>query len=206
MTDALAEAGKHVPDIASYLQHASYAGIFLWFITVDQITPIPEEFTLIIIGYLAASGLLSPIIAGVMALMGFVVADTVYFFLARHGNKFIQKRVAKPIPLIARYRKKLEENLPKAMLVLCFIPRMRFFAPIFVGAGKTKYAKFLVIDASILAMFTAVYVGLGYFFSKSLGLSLSKVKSVENIVFLSTLVIATAVVIIIEVRRKRKKE
>ncbi len=201
----LADTSKHIPDFSTYLQHGSYVAIYLWFITFDQITPIPEELSLILLGYLAASGLFNPILAGIIALFGFLTADTAYFFLARHGSSLVTKRLKRPLPFITRYRKRLEDNLPKTVFILCFIPRMRFFAPLLVGGGKAPFGKFMMYDATALALFTAVYTTIGFFFSKQLGLSVQEVKSIENIVFFATLAIAAVIVVIIEIRWNRKK-
>ena len=37
-----------------YFQRFGYIGIYIYFVTIDQVSPIPEEVSLIVIGYLAA--------------------------------------------------------------------------------------------------------------------------------------------------------
>lgn len=82
-----------------FVIHYGYWGIFLFFITVDQLTPIPEEVTLIGLGYLSGHGFFNPIVASVFALTAFLLADTVYFFLARSGNSFFYETLRQsPFP------------------------------------------------------------------------------------------------------------
>ncbi len=70
-----------------YFTHYGYIGIYVWFITVDQIAPIPEEITLIIIGYFASQGLINPVFSGVFSIAAFLTVDAVYFYLTKSGNK-----------------------------------------------------------------------------------------------------------------------
>ena len=88
-----------------------YAGIFLFFITIDQITPIPEEVTLLSISYLAAGGTFNPIIAGAISFLAFLLVDSGYFFLARSGNNFLKKWYRKKHrPFMDKYKNNLHEH------------------------------------------------------------------------------------------------
>lgn len=75
----------------SYIEHLGYIGILLWYTTVDQLTPIPEEITLLTIGYLAANNVFNPIIAGAVAFFAFIIVDLAYYLLARSGHKLVEK-------------------------------------------------------------------------------------------------------------------
>ena len=37
------------PQFSPFIQHFGYLGIYIWFITFDQLTPFPEEISLLII-------------------------------------------------------------------------------------------------------------------------------------------------------------
>ncbi|MGH2565667.1 MAG: hypothetical protein ACRDE5_14215, partial [Ginsengibacter sp.] len=40
----------NMPDFTQFIEKWGYLGIFIWFITFDQITPIPEEISLLLVG------------------------------------------------------------------------------------------------------------------------------------------------------------
>src|SRR6266498_4214264 len=80
------------PQFSPFIQHFGYIGIYLWFISFDQITPFPEEISLLIVGYLSALGVFNPILAASCSLLGFFTIDTVYFFLFKKGSKWIKKK------------------------------------------------------------------------------------------------------------------
>src|SRR4051812_26438969 len=101
----------------TYFARFGYVGIYIFFVSVDQLSPIPEEVSLIIIGYLTSQGNLNPILAGVAALLAFLTIDVVYYFLTRSGNKFI-KRFTKNAdsPKMKRYKEKIKTQMPKTLL------------------------------------------------------------------------------------------
>jgi membrane protein DedA with SNARE-associated domain len=159
----------NTPGFSEMARSLGYVGIFLFFITIDQLTPIPEEVTLLSIGYLAAAGTFNPFIAGAVAMLACVLVDTGYFFLARSGNKFFQKLYKKTHrPFMDKYKNNLHEHLPRTLIVLCFIPRMRMFGPIFCGLLKIKYKKFIIYDIIGIASFTALYVAIGTIFGHTI--------------------------------------
>jgi membrane-associated protein len=176
-----------------------YAGIFLFFITIDQITPIPEEITLLTIGYLSANGTFNPIIAGSISLFAFLLVDSAYFFLARSGNNFFKKIYKKKHrPAMDRYKKNLHEHLPRTLLALCFIPRMRMFGPIFCGLLKIDYKRFILFDSIGIATFTALYIAIGIIFGHTI-----QFKDFKNYIFAGAIV-AVAVIVFFFIRRIRK--
>jgi membrane protein DedA with SNARE-associated domain len=122
------------PGFQGFIERFGYFGIVLWFLTFDQFTPIPEEISLLIIGYLSAHQIFNPVMAGAFCLIGFLTVDTIYFFLSKKGSAFIKKKTKSNSSIIQSYKNKLQTNTPKAIMILCFIPRMRMFAPILAGS------------------------------------------------------------------------
>jgi membrane protein DedA with SNARE-associated domain len=70
----------HSDQFQVYFHRFGYIGIYIYFVTVDQLSPIPEEVSLIIIGYLALHGLINPVLAGAISLVAFFTIDTIYFY------------------------------------------------------------------------------------------------------------------------------
>lgn len=199
-------SSENLPDIFSYSSHYGYIGIFLFFITVDQLTPLPEEITLLTIGYLASNHVFNPIIAGTASVAAFLTVDFVYFFLARCGNKFIKKMlVRKENSFVDKYKKRLNDNLGISILALCFIPRMRLFCPIFVGLMNLSIKKFLLFDTLGLALFTAIYISIGMFFHSRLHSHMAELETLQHIIF-GTAMLILGIIIIVFIRRYQQKK
>jgi membrane protein DedA with SNARE-associated domain len=191
------------PDFSDFVSRFGYIGILLWFITFDQLTPIPEEVSLLIIGYLSSHGIFNPFVAGVFSLAGFLIVDTAYYFLSKKGSSWIRRRTKGLSRLVKSYETQLKKNTPRAILILCFIPRMRMFAPILAGSMKLSFKRFLLFDTIALVLFTTVYLLIGISFNKSLQKIISKTNGLQNIVFFAA-VLVVAIIIIVLVRRRKK--
>jgi len=192
------------PQFSPFVQQYGYIGIYLWFISFDQITPFPEEISLLIIGYLSALGAFNPILAGACSLLGFFTIDTIYFFLSKKGSKWIRKKTKGLSNLMQRYRDKIKQHSLKAFFILCFIPRMRLFAPILAGSAEYSYKKFLLLDGAALVVFTAIYVSLGFIFYKSLSRLIKQVNGLQNIIFFGGIAMIAIIIIVFVIRRKKK--
>jgi membrane protein DedA with SNARE-associated domain len=194
------------PQFSPYIQHFGYLGIYIWFISFDQITPFPEEISLLIVGYLSALGVFNPVLAGACSLLGFFTIDTVYFFLSKKGSAFIRRKTKGLSNLMQRYRDKIKKHSLKAFFILCFIPRMRLFAPILAGSSDYSYKRFFLLDGSALLVFTALYTSLGLIFYKSLSKLISQVNGLQNIIFFGGIAMIAIIIIVFVVRRKKKSK
>ena len=192
----------HTPDFSEFIRHYGYLGIFVWFISFDQLTPIPEELTLLLLGYLSAEGFFNPFLAGVVSLAGFLAIDTAYFFLAR-SHKFFSKKAKKPSALRIAVEKAMHENMAKAIFFTAFIPRMRLWVPVIFGASKVPYKKFMFYNTAGLVVVTTLYIFLGYFFNQSISALFAKVKFLQALIFTIFLIIV-AIVLFVFVWKKVK--
>jgi membrane-associated protein len=189
------------PGFSEMARNLGYFGIFVWFVSLDQITPIPEEITLLTIGYLSANGTFNPVLAGAISLFSFLLVDSVYFFLSRSGNKFLKKISHKRHrPVVEKYKNKLKEHLPRTLIILCFIPRMRMFGPIFCGVLRIDYKRFILFDTIGLAVFTALYIMLGEIFGHSIQFS-----SFRNYIFGGSILILAIMIFYFFYRTKNHK-
>jgi membrane protein DedA with SNARE-associated domain len=193
------------PEISGYIRHFGYVGIFLFFITVYQLMLIPEEITLLSIGYLCANNLFDPILTGVFSLSAFLTVDIGYFALAKSGNKFLLKIYNRVNHSATdKYKEKLKTNLAKTLIVLCFIPRICLFGPLLVGMMNLSFNKFIVFDLIGLSIFTAVYISLGIVFHNSLHSRISELEVVQHIIFFSIILII-GILVVLFIKKTRKK-
>jgi len=193
------------PHFTPFVSRFGYIGIVLWFITFDQLTPIPEEISLLIIGYLCVHNVFNPVFAGISSLVGFLIIDSIYFILSKKGSSLIKKKTEGSSSFMESYRNKLKHHTFKAVFVVCFIPRMRLFAPILAGSIGLPFKKFLLFDVVALTAFTTVYILLGIIFNRSLGAVITKTKGLQNIVFFATVAII-AITLIFFIRKRNKNK
>jgi len=192
------------PDFAEFVQRFGYIGIFLWFISFDQINPIPEEFSLLLLGYLCANHVIHPVPAGLLSMAGFITVDIAYYGLSRTGNKLMIKKSGKPRFAWAEpYKDKLKTNMFKTISILNFIPRMRMLPPILAGSLKLSFKKFLLFDTISLSFFTLLYLSLGMIFENSLSIVMTKMKKVQHLIFFGVIFLIAVVIIIMEIKRRK---
>ena len=177
------------------LHQLSYLGIFLWFVFLDQLTPIPEEVTLLSIGYIAQHHLLNPYLAGLLAFLGLTIIDNAFYWLTFSGNKLISRLTnAVSEKLRVKYSKKLEQNPIKTLLILSFIPKIRFFSPIFAGLYHVKWRLFFLVNGLGTIIFVMIYIAAGMFLHNSLEYLLKELEIIQHSIFIIFMVIITLVV------------
>ena len=194
------------PGFTHFVSRLGYIGIIIWFITFDQLTPIPEEISLLIVGYLSAHNIFNPVVAGICCLVGFIAVDAVYFFLSKKGSSFVSKKIKTSSSIMESYKDKLKHNTFRAVLVLCFVPRMRMFAPILAGSMKLSFRRFLLFDSVALAAFTTLYLLLGIIFNKSLGAVIAKTERLQDVVFFAAIALVSVLLVVWIRKRKKKKK
>lgn len=173
----------------------SYLGIFIWFLFLDQLTPIPEEVTLLSIGYIAQHHLINPYFAGLAAFLGLTIIDNVFYWLAYSGNKLIN-RLKNSISekLQEKYLKGLKEHHVRTLLLLSFIPKVRFFSPIFAGIFRVKWQTFFIVNGVGTIIFIIVYIAVGMLFHSSLEYLMKEVELLRHSIFIVFMVVITVIV------------
>lgn len=183
----------------------SYLGIFIWFLFLDQLTPIPEEVTLLSIGYIAERHLINPYFAGLAAFLGLTIIDTVFYWLAFSGNKLINRfknNVSEKIQ--EKYLKGLKNHDVRTILLLSFIPKVRFFSPIFAGMFHVKWSLFFVVNGIGTVIFIIIYIAAGMLFHNSLAYLLKEVEILRHSIFIGFMIIIT-IFIFFRFQRNSKK-
>jgi membrane-associated protein len=186
-----------------YFRNYGYIGIYFWFVGVDQLSPIPEEVSLITIGYLASQGYINPLLAGLISIVAFFTIDLIYFYLTKSGSKLLAKitKRAQNSQSGNRYSERLQKNMFVTLLIISFIPRVRLFAPVYVALAKQPLPKFLLYSMSCLSIFTAIYIGLGMLFHRSLSTLIAKTQTTGHIIFIAAMVVLTVGMTIFAVKK-----
>jgi len=152
-------------EIMHYLQHLSYFGIFLLLALLDVLIPLPEEIILILVGYTVYFSTLDPSLTIIVAIAAFLVGDNTTFWLSRGGNRLIARFTTKSAtPLIERYSQKMRSKAGITLLIMTFVPSIRFFAPIVAGSVRTPWRVFILYDLMVVGLYVSAYLLAGYFF------------------------------------------
>jgi len=152
-------------EIMHYLQHLSYFGIFLLLALLDVLIPLPEEIILILVGYTVYFSTLDPSLTIIVSIAAFLVGDNTTFWLSRGGNRLIARFTTKSAtPLIERYSQKMRSKAGITLLIMTFVPSIRFFAPIVAGSVRTPWRVFILYDLMVVGLYVSAYLLAGYFF------------------------------------------
>lgn len=197
-----------IQDFSYYAELYGYLGIFIFFAGIDQFSPLPSEFSLITIGYLSMEGMFNPFLAGGVSLAGFLTIDAIIFYLTRAGSRYtdrLQGRVNQR--LMRTIERKFRANLAKAIIGLCFVPRMRVGAPIVSSLINVPFRRFMRYDLIGLLLFTTLYISLGMLFRDGLQQLFARFQTVQNMIFfLIVLTAAIALGVFFWARRAEEEE
>lgn len=172
-------------DLPQYIYHLSYLGIFLWFAIIEQLTPVPEEISLITLGYISRHSDLNPVVCGIISLAGLLLFDNLLFYLSLTGNKFARKMTSKAQDnLIVGIRKKLNQNSKKTLIVLALLPKLRFLSPLISANAGISWRLFLIINSLATCFYVVFYLLLGFLFHQQLETIFHRVAAWQHALFI----------------------
>lgn len=172
-------------EIENLIAQYSYLGIFLWFVFFDQLTPIPEEVSLITIGYLSIETSLNIFLCGAVSLVGLLTIDNIYYVLAYNGSRFTKRLFEKQGKnhFLVQLRQKVKENNWIYLFIIEFIPRFRILSPIIACLSKINWKTFNIINTIATSIVVALYIFIGIFFNESLSNILKGFKTLQHLIF-----------------------
>ncbi len=129
------------------------------------------EILILAVGFLSSLGYFNIFLAILVATLGVIISDTIFYLLGRIGRKKIFYRIAKFFRISQKRIDKMEsifiKHDIKAMLLIRFVYGLRAMTLIVAGVSKMKYYRFFIYN--FIGTFTwALVLGLlGYFFGES---------------------------------------
>ena len=171
-------------EIGSYILHFSYAGIFLWFALVEQVTPIPEEVSLVTLGYVANHSGLNPWVAGAMSVLGLATADGLFYILSRRGSRLMASFLAKlNAGFLDRIRVRFQDHPVGTVLFMAMLPKLRFLSPVIAGTLRIPVKRFFPANLFVTVFYAVLYMLLGFFFHDRIHQLVQDVESARHLVF-----------------------
>lgn len=188
-----------------FLIHFAYLGIVVALVGRGVGLPLPEDVSLLTIGFLCAGGVVRLDVVLPLAWVCIVLADTLSFWGGRlfghHLPRFPLLRWVITHAHLAETEAFYQRHGVKALVVARMLPGLR--SPMFfvAGASKVSFSQFFFIDAAIAPLNVAVLVLLGRAFPANLAALNETVGTVQLVVG----VLAALVIGVWLVRRHRKR-
>jgi membrane protein DedA with SNARE-associated domain/rhodanese-related sulfurtransferase len=155
-----------------YLDHITYPVIFIAVLARQLNVPVPAILFLMSGGALAGAGRLSFAGILVMAVLGSVLADLVWFEAGRIGGKRVIRLLCSfardPSYCIRNGRAAFEKRGLQLLLIAKFIPGLDGIAPPLAGMLGSSRAHFMLYDAGGSLLWAATYIGGGFLFAEKL--------------------------------------
>ncbi len=171
------------------------------------------ETAIISLAILSANGFFNIWIVFVFAYIGEVVADTIYFAIAR--LKFFHK--LNKIKKFPKTFKKTDEIIKKlsnksiflTLLYSKFIYGVRTLTVLFLGYKKIKWKKFIVAECFVMLIVMSIIVPVGWFAGKGYKIAIDIFRSIEiaiTIIVISLVLFFLAKKTINKILNRKKKK
>jgi len=134
--------------------------------------PVPGPLFLLAAGALAAAGKLGLVVALTLSVAACVLADWVWYEAGRlRGEKvlhLLHRFAPDPAAADRRAKRSFAKYGPPILVFDKFVPGLDAVAPPLAGTSGTSRLRFLTFETTGAALYSGVYAGLGYVFSRDL--------------------------------------
>lgn len=171
----------------------SYGGIWLVSFLSNVFIPVPEELTLLALGYLSGTGAINGWLTIPLVISALLVNDILLYKLSKRGSKitnFLYKRFFEK-KLERRGEKWVDMNIGRIIFLSRFLIQLRFIGPFLAGSKKVSIKKFVLYDLLALIIYTPLFIGLGWYFHSRINLVIENVNVFKNILLVAIGLILT---------------
>jgi membrane protein DedA with SNARE-associated domain/rhodanese-related sulfurtransferase len=155
-----------------YLTHITYPILFVAVLARQLCLPVPALLFLLTGGALAGAGKLNFVGVLVVAVLGCLLADLVWFEAGRLRGKRVLRLLCAltrdPSFCIRRGREIFAKKGLRLLLIAKFVPRLDGICPPLAGMLGASRAAFLVHDAGGASLWAGAYIGCGFLFARQL--------------------------------------
>jgi membrane-associated protein len=188
--DFVLHMDKHLPQMVNDIGIWVYLVLFIiiFIETGLVVTPfLPGDSLLFAAGAVAATTSLSPILLFILMAIAAILGDTVNYWIGHTiGDKaFSTNSRWLKREYLDRTHAFYEKHGGKTILLARFIPIIRTFAPFVAGVGNMRYGYFISYNVFGGILWTALFIGAGYFFG-----NLDYVKNNFSLVVLAIILIS----------------
>jgi len=155
--------------ILEFLLHHGYMVVLGWVFTEQLGVPLPSMPLLLAAGALAGSHQLNFFLCLFCAMLGAVMADSIWYQLGRRkGIRILQllcKISLEPDSCVRRTEGIFSKQGARSLLVAKFIPGLGAVTPPLAGIFHMRPRRFVLFDACGAILWAGSFLGLGYVFS-----------------------------------------
>jgi membrane protein DedA with SNARE-associated domain len=170
-------------EIIQQLGGYSYLGVFVVGLLANLIIPVPEEVSLLTIGYLSGTGVFSVFIVIPILITGLLINDVFLYFLSKKGSRFTTQFYKKFFESRFDFLKEIDNNrVEKIILFSRFFAFFRFLAPFLAGIHNIGFKRFVYLEICSITLYTSIYVFLGYYLRNQIEKIISGVNMVGHII------------------------
>ncbi len=175
--------------VASYIEHFTYAGLFLVLVLCGLGLPVPEDLALVTGGFLVHRGITQYPITLAISFVGVVAGDNSLFFLGRHFGTGVLRYLGFVRP---RYRQRIERlkmfmdrHGPMAIFYARFLAGVRALVYLTAGSVGVTPRRFLIYDALGAVISVPVVVSVGYLFGDQIELAIRYIGGFDRLVLVA---------------------
>jgi membrane protein DedA with SNARE-associated domain/rhodanese-related sulfurtransferase len=168
-----------------YLIHTTYPILFVSVFAEQLCLPVPAVLFLLAGGAMAGSGQLS--FTGIMlvAILGSLLADLIWYEAGRRCGKRVLRLLcalaSDPSRCIRDSKTVFAKRGPPLLLIAKFVPGLDGIGPPMAGIVGASRATFLIYDACGAALWSAAYIGCGYVFARELDRVVKYISTAANV-------------------------
>jgi membrane protein DedA with SNARE-associated domain len=158
--------------ISAYIEHFTYAGLFVVLLLCGLGLPLPEDVALLAGGYLVHRGITRYPITLAVSLVGVVAGDNSLFFLGRHFGSGLVRYFGLTRPgskvQIDRIRRFMRRHGHRAIFYARFLAGLRALIYLTAGSFGVTPVRFFLYDLLGAVISVPIVVSLGYLFGEQL--------------------------------------
>jgi membrane protein DedA with SNARE-associated domain len=155
-----------------FVERHGYLLLFSWVLAEQSAIPLPSIPLLLAAGALIRLGRLSPLPAVACCIAAALIADTIWFQLGRLRGRRVLRLLCRvslePDSCVRQTENAFLKYGMKSLLVSKFVPGLNAVAAPLAGNSKRPYWRFVLYDVAGAAIWSSVYLALGYLFSDQL--------------------------------------
>jgi membrane protein DedA with SNARE-associated domain len=161
-----------IQETIHFVEHYGYALLFAWVLAEQGALPIPSAPLLVAAGSLVRTGKMNGALAIACCVAGSLVADSVWFYFGwRRGKsvlRFLCRVSIEPDSCVKQTEGAFQKYGLNTLLFSKFVPGLNAVAAPLAGDSRVGFGRFLLIDMLGIAIWSGLYIGLGFIFSNQL--------------------------------------
>jgi membrane protein DedA with SNARE-associated domain len=177
--------------VSSYIEHFTYAGLFLVLVLCGLGLPVPEELPLLTAGFLVYRGITQYPITLAISFVGVMAGDNSLFFLGRRFGTGLLRYLGLARPRTRRRIERLETFMDRhghmAIFYARFLTGVRALIYLTAGSAGVTLRRFIVYDTLGAIISVPLAVSLGYFFGDQIDLATRYLGGLDRLVLLATM-------------------